>query len=92
MPRPKSDFDQLHPCDFYTAEELLEADQMYTVYEIARLLQGLDPDAELEAETEDILLDWAIPWVMNNAEDLVIAEPEADDEPGYYGLKTDDDR
>ncbi|WP_276300975.1 DUF5827 family protein [Halorussus lipolyticus] len=92
MPRPKSDFDQLHPCDFYTAEELLEADQMYTVYEIARLLQGLDPDAELEAETEDILLDWAIPWVMNNAGDLVIAEPEADDEPGYYGLKTDDDR
>jgi hypothetical protein len=91
MPRPKSDFDQLHPCDFYTAEELLEADQMYTVYEIARLLQGLDPDAELEAETEDILLDWAIPWVMNNAEDLVIAEPEADDEPGYYGLKTGDE-
>ncbi len=90
MPRPKSEFEQLHPCDFYTAEELLEADQMYTVYEIARLLQGLDPDAELEAETEDILLDWAIPWVMNNADDLVIAEPEADDEPGYYGLKSDD--
>jgi hypothetical protein len=91
MPRPKSDFEQLHPCDFYTADELLEADQMYTVYEIARLLQGLDPDAELEAETEDILLDWAIPWVMNNADDLVIAEPEADDEPGYYGLKSDDE-
>ncbi|UPW00007.1 DUF5827 family protein [Halorussus gelatinilyticus] len=90
MPRPKSDFEQLHPCDFYTAEELLKTDQMYTVYEIARLLQGLDPDAELEAETEDILLDWAIPWVMNNADDLVIAEPEADDEPGYYGLKSDD--
>ena len=90
MPRPKSEFEQLHPCDFYTADELLAADQMYTVYEIARLLQGLDPDAELEAETEDILLDWAIPWVMNNAGDLVIAEPEADDEPGYYGLKSDD--
>ena len=92
MPRPKSDFEQLHPCDFYTADELLDADAMYTVYEIARLLQGLDPDAEIEAETEDILLDWAIPWVMNNAEDLVIAEPESDDEPGYYGLKTDDER
>ena len=90
MPRPKSDFEQLHPCDFYTADELLEADQMYTVYEIARLLQGLDSDAELEAETENILLDWAIPWVMNNADDLVIAEPEAEDEPGYYGLKSDD--
>ena len=90
MPRPKSDFDQLHPCDFYTAEELLEPDRMYTVYEIARLLQELDPDAELEAQTEDILLDWAIPWVMTNADDLVIAEPAADDEPGYYGLKTDE--
>ncbi|UPV73967.1 DUF5827 family protein [Halorussus limi] len=90
MPRPKSEFEQLHPCDFYTAEELLDADQMYTVYEIARLLQGLDPDAEIDAETEDILLDWAIPWVMNNADDLVIAEPEDDDEPGYYGLKSDD--
>ncbi|WP_128478304.1 DUF5827 family protein [Halorussus pelagicus] len=90
MPRPKSEFEQLHPCDFYTAEELLDADQMYTVYEIARLLQGLEPDAEIDAETEDILLDWAIPWVMNNADDLVIAEPEDDDEPGYYGLKSDD--
>jgi hypothetical protein len=92
MPRPKSDFDQLHPCDFYEPDELLEADRMYTVYEIARLLQELDPDAEIDAETEDILLDWAIPWVMNNADGLVIAEPEADDEPGYYGLKTDADR
>jgi hypothetical protein len=90
MPRPKSNFDQLHPCDFYEPDELLEADQMYTVYEIARLLQGLDPDAELEAETEDILLDWAIPWVMFNADALVIADPESDDEPGYYGLKTDE--
>jgi len=89
MPRPKSEFEQLHPCDFYTADELLAADQMYTVYEIARLLQGLDPDAEIDAETEDILLDWAIPWVMFNSEDLVVAEPESDDEPGYYGLKPD---
>jgi len=89
MPRPKSDFDRLHPCDFYEPDELLDADRMYTVYEIARLLQELDPDAEIDAETEDILLDWAIPWVVNNADDLVIAEPEADDEPGYYGVKTD---
>ena len=92
MPRPKSDFDRLHPCDFYEPDELLDADRMYTVYEIARLLQELDPDAEIDAETEDILLDWAIPWVVNNADDLVIAEPEADDEPGYYGLKTDAER
>ncbi|AFZ73738.1 DUF5827 family protein [Natronobacterium gregoryi] len=86
MPVPKSEFGTLPPCDFYTPEELLEEDQMYTVYEIARLLQGLEPDAEIEAETEDILLDWAIPWIMVNADDLVVAEPRTDDEPGYYGL------
>ena len=87
MPVSKTEFDDLYPCDFYTAEELLDEDVMYTVYEIARLLQGLDPDAELDRETEDILLDWAIPWVMTNADDLVIAEPRSDDEPGYYGLR-----
>jgi len=87
MPIPKSEFDQLYPCDFYEPNELLESGQMYTVYEIARLLQELDPDAELDAETEDILLDWAIPWIMVNAEDLVVAEPRDESEPGYYGLE-----
>ncbi|UTF52296.1 DUF5827 family protein [Natronosalvus rutilus] len=87
MPVPKDEFDNLPPCDFYTPEELLEADQMYSVYEIARLLQGLDPNAEIDRETEDILLDWAIPWIMTNADDLVVGEPRTDDEPGYYGLK-----
>jgi hypothetical protein len=86
MPVPKSEFDQLHPCDFYTPEELLEPGQMYTVYEIARLLQELDPDAELDPETESVLLDWAVPWIMTNADDLVVAEPREEDEPGYYGL------
>lgn len=86
MPVPKSAFDEVLPCEFYSAEELLEEDQMYTVYEIARLLQGVEPDAELDAGTEDVLLDWAIPWIMENADDLVIAEPRGDDEPGYYGL------
>ncbi|WP_255190701.1 DUF5827 family protein [Natronobeatus ordinarius] len=89
MPVPKDEFEQLYPCDFYTAEDLLEDDQMYTVYEIARLLQELDPDAELDVETEEILLDWAIPWIMTNADDLVVGEPRTDDEPGFYGLKTD---
>ena len=88
MPVPKDEFDKLYPCDFYTAEELLEADQMYTVYEIARLLQELDPDAELDVETEEILLDWAIPWITTNADDLVVAEPRTEEEPGFYGLKT----
>lgn len=86
MPIPKSEFEQLYPCDFYTPAELLDSDEMYTVYEIARLLQGLEPNAELDPETEEILLDWAIPWVMVNSDDLVVAEPRSDDEPGYYGL------
>ena len=87
MPVPKDEFDQLHPCDFYTAEELLESDRMYTVYEIARMLQDLDPDAEIDVETEEVLLDWAIPWIMRNADDLVVAEPRDEEEPGFYGLK-----
>lgn len=90
MPKPKAEFDALYPCDFYDAADLLEDDQMYTVYEIARLLQGLDADAEISPETETILLDWAIPWVMFRSDDLVIAEPPTEDEPGYYGLKTDE--
>ncbi|ELY95111.1 hypothetical protein C483_02066 [Natrialba hulunbeirensis JCM 10989] len=90
MPVPKSEFDSLPPCDFYTPAELLEDDQMYTVYEIARMLQGLEADAEIDQETEAILLDWAIPWIMTNAAELVVAEPRSDDEPGYYGLKTDE--
>ncbi|MHC3439506.1 DUF5827 family protein [Natrialbaceae archaeon A-gly3] len=88
MPVPKDEFEQLYPCDFYTPEELLDEDKMYTVYEIARMLQGLEPDAELEVETEEILLDWAIPWVMQNSEDLVVAEPREEEEPGYYGPDT----
>jgi len=87
MPVPKSEFGEVLPCDFYTPEELLESGQMYTVYEIARMLQGLEPDAEIEAETEAILLDWAIPWIMDNSEDLSIAEPRDAQEPGYYGLR-----
>ncbi|WP_327052477.1 DUF5827 family protein [Halomicrococcus gelatinilyticus] len=88
MPKPKDAFDELYPCDFYEPGELLDEDRMYTVYEIARLLQGLDPDAELDVADEEILLDWAIPWVMRNSEELVIAEPPSEEEPGYYGLKT----
>jgi hypothetical protein len=54
------------------------------------MLQELDPDAEIEVETEEVLLDWAIPWIMTNADDLVVGEPRSDDEPGYYGLDTDE--
>jgi hypothetical protein len=87
MPRPKDAFDDLYPCDFYTPDELLDDGMMYSVYEIARLLQGLETDAEIDEGVEDVLLDWAIPWIMRNAEELVIAEPPNEAEPGYYGLK-----
>jgi len=87
MPRPKEAFDTVHPCDFYEPGELLDSDQMYTVYEIARLLQDLETDAELEPETENVLLDWTIPWIIQHSEELVVAEPASDDEAGYYGLQ-----
>ncbi|MFA9518356.1 DUF5827 family protein [Halopenitus sp. H-Gu1] len=89
MPKPKDAFESTYPCEFYTPEELLEPDLMYTVPEIARLLQGLDPDATIDEGTEAVLVDWAIPWIMKNAADLVIAEPLEEDGPGYYGLAAD---
>lgn len=87
MPRPKEAFERTQPLAFKSPEEVLEEEMMYTTYEIARLLQGLDPGWELNAETESVLLDWAIPWMLVNAESFVFAPPTADDEPGYYGLK-----
>jgi hypothetical protein len=86
MPAPRAEFDDLRPLSFRTPDEVLDEDKLYTIYEIARLLQGLDPDAELDIETENVLLDWAIPWLMKHADDFVFAEPESDTEPGYYGL------
>ena len=87
MPRPRDSFEDLREFEFREPEEVLDDDQLYTVYEIARLLQGLDPGFELDPETEDILLDWAIPWMLDHSESFVFAEPDADDEPGYYGLR-----
>ncbi|MHB9286427.1 DUF5827 family protein [Halobacteriales archaeon Cl-PHB] len=86
MPVPKSEFDDLRDLEFRDPAEVLETDQMYTIYEIARLLQGLEPGTELDMETENVLLDWAIPWMIKNAEEFVFAEPAADDEPGHYGV------
>jgi len=91
MPVEKDEFEALYPCDFYTVEELFEPEEMYTVSEVARLLQGLGPDTEIDAETEAILVDWAIPWIVTNADDLVVAEPRVANEPGYYGLKREED-
>jgi len=87
MPRPKDAFDDVRQFEFRDPQEVLETEQMYTVYEIARLLQGLGPDRDLDAATEDILVDWAIPWMLDHEEGFVFAEPERDDEPGFYGLR-----
>ncbi len=91
MPVERTAFDDVRPLTFRNPEEVLDADELYTVYEIARLLQGLEPDADVDVETENILLDWAIPWMMQHSNDLVFAEPRASNEPGYYGVRTADD-
>ncbi len=87
MPRPREEFGDLREFEFREPEEVLDDEYLYTVYEIARLLQGVDPETELDVETEAILLDWAIPWMLDHSESFVFAEPESEDEPGYYGLK-----
>ncbi len=86
MPEPKSRFEETFPCDFYTPAELFEPDLLYTIPEIARMLQGLEPDAEVDGDTEAVLIDWAVPWVMVHSDKLVIAEPLSEEGPGYYGV------
>ncbi|MUV90190.1 hypothetical protein GJ629_10055 [Halapricum sp. CBA1109] len=86
MPRERATFDDLRPLEFREPQAVLDEDKMYTIYEIGRLLQGLDPEADLDIETENVLLDWAIPWMLSHSESFVFAEPDSDDEPGYYGL------
>ena len=63
MPVPKSEFDDLRSLEFRDPDEVLDPDELYTVYEIARLFQGLDPGQDIDPETEAILLDWTIPWI-----------------------------
>lgn len=90
MVKPKDAFDAIYPCEFYQPADVMDAELMYTVPEIARLLQGLEPDDELEAETEAVLVDWAIPWIMVHADELVIADPTDEDEPGHYGVRVEE--
>ncbi|MFC6732586.1 MULTISPECIES: DUF5827 family protein [unclassified Haladaptatus] len=87
MPRDKDAFENIRPLDFRSPAEVLDDDKMYTVFEIARMLQGLEPDHDLDYDTEDVLLSWAIPWVMVNADELSFADPQSDEDPGFYGLR-----
>ncbi len=86
MPIDRTTAEDLRPLAFREPDEVLDEEKLYTIYEIARLLQGLDVGAELDVETENVLLDWAIPWMIKNADEFVFAEPAGDSEPGYYGL------
>ena len=89
MVERKDSFDELFPCEFYEPAEVMDPELMYTVPEIGRLLQGVEPDRELDPETENVLLDWAIPWIMANADNLVIADPTDEEQPGHYGVRVD---
>lgn len=86
MPIQREEVDDLRPLAFREPADVLEEDKLYTVYEISRLLQGLDINDELDVETENVLLDWTIPWMLKHADSFVFAEPTDDTEPGYYGL------
>lgn len=89
MPIERAEVDDVRPLEFREPAEVLEEDKLYTIYEISRLLQGLAVDSELDVETENVLLDWTIPWMMKHAEEFVFAEPREDSEPGYYGLASE---
>lgn len=86
MPRRKSDFDALYPYEVYEPAELFDPDLMYTVAEVARLLQDLPPDADLDPETEERVVAWTVPWLFAHRDRLVISDPVGD-EPGYFGLR-----
>ena len=90
MPRPKTEFEQLFPCEFYEPADVMDPELMYSVPEIARLLQGLEPTEELPPETEAVLVDWAVPWIMLNAGALVVADPTDEEEPGRYGVREEE--
>lgn len=90
MVKAKADVEDTYPCEFYRPTDIMDPDLLYTVPEIARLLQGLEPDEDLDADTESVLIEWTVPWIMVNAEDLVIADPTNEDEPGMYGLRVDE--
>jgi hypothetical protein len=88
MPRPKDEFDALYSYEVYEPSEVLDPEMMYTVPEVARLLQDLPPDADLDPETEERVVAWTIPWLFANREKLSISDPVGD-EPGYFGLRSE---
>jgi hypothetical protein len=86
MPVDKQEFDEILSFELHEPADILDPDKLYTIPEIARLLQGLPADAELSEANESVFIDWAIPWMIVNQDDLVIADPQDDDVVGLYGL------
>ena len=86
MPAQKDEFDGILPFELHEPADILDPDLLYTIPELARLLQGLPVDAELSEFNESVFIDWAIPWMIYNQERLVFAEPNEDDVVGLYGL------
>ena len=86
MPARKAEFDDVRSFDLYEPEDVLDSELLYTIPELARLLQGLPADAELSDFNESVFIDWAIPWMIYNQDSLVFAEPDDDEVVGLYGL------
>ena len=86
MPLPKDEFEDVRSFELYEPDDVLDADLLYTIPELARLLQGLPVDAELSDFNESVFIDWAIPWMIYNQDSLVFAEPDDDEVVGLYGL------
>ena len=86
MPARKAEFDELRPFELHEPGDVLEPDLLYTIPELARLLQGLAPDTELSDFNESVFIDWAIPWMIYYQDQLVFAEPDDEDVVGLYGL------
>jgi hypothetical protein len=86
MPAPKAEFDDVRSFDLYEPDDVLDPDLLYTIPELARLLQGLPADAELSEFNESVFIDWAIPWMIHNQDGLVFAEPDDEKVVGLYGL------
>ncbi|WP_284009659.1 DUF5827 family protein [Haloarcula pelagica] len=86
MPADKAAFDEILPFQLHEPEDVLDPDKLYTIPELARLLQGLPADAELSDFNESVFIDWAIPWMIYNQDALVFAEPDDEDVVGLYGL------
>ncbi|MBX0294208.1 DUF5827 family protein [Haloarcula nitratireducens] len=86
MPVEKREFDEILSFELHEPADILDPEKLYTIPEIARLLQGLPVDAELSEFNESVFVDWAIPWMIFNQDSLVFAEPDAEDVVGLYGL------